>query len=241
MYFSTDASVIPFMVYDPNMPIEAVLFDAADTLFTTRGPVGEIYGRVAREFGSTASFEDIQTAFNRQFRQSGPLSRQNEKVWWREVVHRVFAEVGMIREFNRFFEQVYDQFRDSRGWILFPETREVLTELRNRNLKLGVISNFDSRIYNVMRELGILPFFEAVTISSEAGFAKPSLEIFAIAARSLQNHPSKILLVGDSLHDDVVAGSSAGLLTVLIDRNGRYQEVPGIRRISSLLEVFSIL
>jgi len=222
------------------MPIEAVLFDAADTLFTTRGSVGEIYGRVAREYGCTASFDEIQNAFARQFRHSGPLSTDNEKAWWREVVRRVFSEVGMIREFNRFFEQVYDQFRDSRAWILFPETREVLTELRQREIKLGVISNFDSRIYGVMEELGILSFFRSVTISSEAGFAKPSPEIFTIAARSLEHSPSQILLVGDSLSDDVIAGSRSGLETALVDRRGRYTDFPG-RRIESLREIFSIL
>jgi putative hydrolase of the HAD superfamily len=223
------------------MPIEAVLFDAADTLFTTRGSVGEIYGRVAREYGCTASFDEIQSSFTRQFRHSGPLSTDNEKAWWRDVVRRVFSEVGMIREFNRFFEQVYDQFRDSRAWILFPETREVLTELRQREMKLGVISNFDSRIYGVMEELGILSFFRSVTISSEAGFAKPSPEIFAIAARSLEHPPSQILLVGDSLNDDVIAGSRSGLEAALVDRRGLYTDFPGIRRIESLREIFSIL
>jgi putative hydrolase of the HAD superfamily len=241
MYFSMAPGVIPFMVYDPIMPIEAVLFDAADTLFTTRGSVGEIYGRVAREYGCTASFDEIQQAFNRQFRHSGPLSAANEKVWWRDVVRRVFSEVGMIREFNRFFEQVYDQFRDSRAWILFPETREVLSELRQRDLSLGVISNFDSRIYGVMEELGILSFFKSVTISSETGFAKPSPEIFEIAAKSLRNSPSQILLIGDSLNDDVLAGSRSGLHTALVDRRGRYADFPGIRRIESLREVFGIL
>jgi len=241
MYFSTAAGVIPFMVYDPTMPIEAVLFDAADTLFTTRGSVGEIYGRVAREYGCTASFDEIQSAFTRQFRHSGPLSRENEKGWWRDVVRRVFSEVGMVREFNRFFEQVYDQFRDSRAWILFPETREVLTELRQREFKLGVISNFDSRIYGVMEELGILSFFATVTISSEAGFAKPSPEIFEIAAQSLENSPAQILLVGDSLNDDVLAGTRSGLQTALVDRRNRYTDFPGIRRIESLREIFRIL
>ncbi len=223
------------------MSIEAVLFDAADTLFTTRGSVGEIYGRVARDYGCTASFDHIQQAFTRQFRHSGPLSTDNEKAWWRDVVRRVFSEVGMIREFNRFFEQVYDQFRDSRAWILFPETREVLDELQQRKFKLGVISNFDSRIYGVMEELGILPFFKTVTISSEAGFAKPSPEIFEIAARSLDRSPSEILLIGDSLNDDVLAGSRSGLQTALVDRRGRYVDFPGIRRIESLREIFGIL
>src|SRR5215475_14476135 len=101
------------MVYDPSMKFDAVLFDAADTLFTTRGSVGEIYGSVARDFGSTASPATIQAAFVRQFRHSGPLTTDHEKEWWKDVVHRVFNDVGMVREFDRYFEKVYDTFRGS--------------------------------------------------------------------------------------------------------------------------------
>lgn len=222
------------------VPIDAVLFDAADTLFTTRGSVGEIYGQVARDYGSTAPFGDIQDAFLRQFRHSGPLTTADEKRWWHDVVYRVFTDVGMVRDFDTFFEKVYDRFRDSRAWVLFPETRDVLTELKARNLKLGVISNFDSRVYSVMRDLDILNFFQSITISSEAGFAKPSPEIFRTAAQSLNVEPHRIVLVGDSLHDDVIAGTRAGMAAVLIDRSNRYVDVD-VPRVTNLHEILSCL
>src|SRR5205823_7777747 len=129
------------------MKFSAVLFDAAETLFTTRGSVGEIYGGMARQYGSKVPPEAIQAAFLRNFRGAGPLSLDDQKRWWKDVVFRVFNEVGMIQNFDQFFDEVYDRFRDSQGWILFPETRAVLDELKQRRLKLGVISNFDDRIY----------------------------------------------------------------------------------------------
>jgi putative hydrolase of the HAD superfamily len=219
---------------------QAVLFDAADTLFTTRGSVGEIYGCVAREYGCTASFADIQAAFVRQFRHSGPLSTTNEKAWWRDVVFRVFGEVGLVPDFDGFFDKVYDQFRDSRGWMLFPETIEVLSCLKEREVRLGVISNFDSRVYSVMGDLGIREFFDAVTISSEAGFAKPDSRIFAAAVRALACPAEAILVVGDSLHDDVVAAARAGLRAVLVDRANRHHGA-GVPRIASLKEVLAVV
>src|ERR1700739_3083072 len=124
--------------YYPYMAFHAVLFDAAETLFTTRGSVGQIYGSIARGYGSTASDDAIQAAFARQFRGAGPLSIQDQKRWWKDVVYRVFSEVGMVDNFDKFFEQLYERFRDSEGWALFPETIEVLTELKNRSFKLGV-------------------------------------------------------------------------------------------------------
>src|SRR5262245_24693729 len=116
----------------PHMAFRAVLFDAAETLFTTRGSVGQIYGNLARQYGSTADDDEIQAAFARQFRGASPLSVQDQKRWWRDVVYRVFSEVGMVDDFEKFFDQLYDRFRDSEGWVLFPETTEVLAELKNR-------------------------------------------------------------------------------------------------------------
>jgi putative hydrolase of the HAD superfamily len=223
------------------MKYSAVLFDAAETLFTTRGSVGEIYGTVARQYGSKHSPEAIQAAFLRNFRGAGPISTEDQKRWWKDVVFRVFNEIGMIQNFDQFFDEVYERFRDSQGWILFPETRAVLDELKQRRLKLGVISNFDDRIYSVMKSLGILEYFDAVTISSESGYCKPQPEIFEAAVRALASPASETLLVGDSLSDDVEAAKRAGLAAVLIDRNSRHLSVSSVQRITSLQEVIPLL
>jgi putative hydrolase of the HAD superfamily len=227
--------------YDPYMTFRAVLFDAAETLFTTRGSVGQIYGSIARQYGSTASDDEIHAAFARQFRGAGPLSIPDQKRWWKDVVHRVFSEVGMVDNFDKFFEQLYDRFRNSEGWTLFPETQEVLVELKRRQFKLGVISNFDNRAYSVMRSLEILHFFDAVTLSSETGYCKPDPEIFDAAVRALGVPASEVLLVGDSLQDDVEAAMRAGLSAVLIDRRNRHKPDLQVRRISSLKEVLQLV
>jgi putative hydrolase of the HAD superfamily len=217
----------------------AVLFDAAETLFTTRGSVGEIYANIAHHYGSTASPEAVQAAFVRHFRGSGPVSIADQKQWWKEIVYHVFSEVGMVENFDEFFDRVYDQFRSSQGWMLFPETLEVLEQLRNLGVRLGIISNFDTRIYSVLDSLEIRRFFSAITTSSEAGFSKPDPQIFETAARGLGLPTSEILLVGDSLHDDIVPALQAGMTALLIDRRNRYNTEKQIRRISSLKEVIA--
>jgi len=223
------------------MKFRAILFDAAETLFTTKGSVGEIYGSIARQYGSSAPTDAIQAAFARQFRGAGPLSTQDQKQWWKDVVYRVFSEVGMVNNFDQFFDQVYDRFRDSGGWVLYPETTEVLAELKERGFKLGVISNFDDRAYSVMRSLNILQFFESVTLSSETGYCKPDREIFDAAVRALGVVAAKILRVGVILHDVVEAAMRAGLSAVLIDRRNRHEEVNHVPRIASLKDVLLLV
>jgi putative hydrolase of the HAD superfamily len=221
------------------MTFRAVLFDAAETLFTTKGSVGEIYAGVARKYGSQASPEDIQAAFLNHFRGAGPLTAADQKRWWRDVVYRVFNQVGMFDNFDRFFDEVYDRFRDSQGWVLFPETLTVLEQLKQWRLKLGIISNFDSRIYSVLDSLGIRQFFAAVVLSSETGYSKPDPEIFVAASSAIGIDPSEALFVGDSPHDDVEAAIRAGFSAILIDRTDRYKKITHLQRISSLQEVLT--
>jgi putative hydrolase of the HAD superfamily len=214
-----------------------IFFDAAETLFTTRGSVGEIYADIARNYGSQASADDIQIAFFRQFQNSGPLRPESEKDWWKEVVRNVFSEVGMVSNFDGFFENVYEQFRDGRGWKLFPETLPVLEELRRRRYKLGIISNFDSRIYSVLKSLEILSFFDSIIISSETGFAKPDSEIFKAAIRNAAVPASRTLYVGDSLSNDVIPGAAAGLHAILIDRNQTQRVRKAVKVIQNLWQI----
>jgi len=51
----------------------------------------------------------------------------------------------------------------------------------------------------------------------------------------------EILLVGDSLHDDVEAAMRAGLSAVLIDRRDRHETIKHVQRISSLQDVLPLI
>ncbi len=237
MIFTTSRFSFPNLRNSFPLKYDVILFDAAETLFTTRGTVGEIYAEVAGNYGSRASADEIQDAFLRQFQHSGPVLTENEKQWWKDVVHGVFEAVGMVPDFDRFFEDVYEQFRDDRGWKLFPETLPVLRELRRRGYKLGVISNFDSRIYSVLESLNILSLFDSITISSETGFAKPDPEIFRAAVRAAGVSAARILYVGDNLSNDVIAGAAAGLHTVLLDRHCHGIVPKPIRVIQNLRDI----
>lgn len=235
-----------------NSSIRAVFFDAADTLFHVQGSVAEIYLRHAVDFGfpqKPDSLFAIQQAFRRAFREAPPpvfaaaepaQVKQSERLWWFDIVHNVFYRVGMFARFDEFFDRVFRVFEDHRSWRLFPETASTLARLKARDLELGIISNFDSRLFAVMRGLGIADAFDTVTISSLAHAAKPAPQIFRIALEKHAVDPEEALHVGDSLRDDVEGARKAGLHAVLLDRDGRRQEA-GVWTIKSLDELFLVL
>ncbi len=143
-----------------------------------------------------------------------------ERLWWFDVVHNVFYRVGMFERFDDFFEEVFRRFDGPELWQLYPETLDVLQDLRRRGLELGIVSNFDTRLFNVLRGLKLDEYFETVTISSLSRAAKPAPGIFQLALEKHALDPGEALHVGDSLRDDVMGATRAGLRGVWLDRSG---------------------
>jgi putative hydrolase of the HAD superfamily len=230
-------------------PIHVIFFDAAETLFHVNGSVADIYLMHAVQHGFPQTPDSqalIAQAFQRAFRDAAPpvfavtdpvKLKQCERLWWFDIVHNVFYRVGMFERFDEFFEQVFQVFEDPHTWVLFPETHAVLTRLREQGFELGILSNFDSRLFSVMRGLGIDRLFQSVTISSLARAAKPASKIFEIALEKHAIDPAEAMHVGDSLRDDVEGATKAGLTGVLLDRAGRSQASGGyvIRTLEELL------
>lgn len=238
-----------------NEPVRVIFFDAADTLFHVNGSVAEIYLQHAVRFGfqqTPDSLASIKQAFSRAFKDAPPpvfaakepaQIKQSERLWWFDVVHNVFYRVGMFERFDEFFERVFEVFEDPGSWKLFPETMPTLNRLREQGLELGIISNFDSRLFPVMRGLGIADAFDTVTISSLAHAAKPSPRIFQVALEKHAVDPDEAVHVGDSLRDDVEGATKAGLRAVLLARNAGPGGSPpaGVPSITSLSELHEVI
>ncbi|MCS6897479.1 MAG: HAD-IA family hydrolase, partial [Nitrospira sp.] len=147
--------------------------------------------------------------------------KQSERLWWFDIVHNVFYRVGMFERFDDFFDRIFEVFEDPTSWELYPETIATLTGLKRRGMELGIISNFDTRLFTVIRGLGIADFFDTVTISSLAHAAKPAARIFQLAVSKHAVEPEEALHVGDSVRDDLEGAEGAGLRAVLLDREGK--------------------
>ena len=236
-------------------PIDTVFFDAAGTLFRVRGSVGEIYGRYAARFGFEGGNDEliqkqIQESFVAALGETTPLVfsgeaetgiEELEKQWWQQLVRDTFVPVGLFPRIEEFFDTVYEVFRTSEAWQLEPNCEEALSDLLKKGVKLGVVSNFDSRIDDLLEELGIRQLFEAVIVSSRAPAAKPSPLIFHHALGQVGSQAERSMHIGDSIGHDYKAAKSAGLLALLYDPRDRFSAQLAENRIRSLTEVSSFL
>ncbi len=229
--------------------MEVVFFDAAGTLFSVRGSVGEIYSRVAAKYGISAEPRELEAQFSRVFRarsREGPPAGGNsgltaERSWWMEIVRLVFAgklDSGLLQAY---FDEVYEAFRSGHSWELYADTLPCLEHLHTSGYRLAVVSNFDSRLYDLLANLGIDRFFERVVLSWHAGSAKPDPVIFRRALEAMSIGPRQALHVGDSLHEDVAGACAAGLTAVLLDRGGRHPDYKSGIRMENLLGLYDFL
>lgn len=232
-----------------SSPIKVIFFDAVGTLFDVKGSVGEVYLTYAQKYG-VPDTEQTKHALNAAFKQTMkdmPLPifsverpeklKQCERLWWFDVVHAVFYRVGMFEGFDEFFEEVFEAFGKSIHWELFPESLEILAQLKGQGFELGIISNFDSRFFQVSRGLGLNTFFDSVTISSLVGAAKPAQKIFCHALDEHMLVPQEALHVGDHPIEDLEGARQAGLHALLIDRSKN--SLPHPSTISSLTQLSS--
>jgi putative hydrolase of the HAD superfamily len=230
--------------------MRVILFDAAGTLFQIKGSVGQVYLDHARRYGVSISAEALQQAFRRAFSDAPPLAfsltdatgiKACERLWWFDVVHNVFYRVGMFEGFDQYFDDVFAYFAASEAWELYPETVPTLQALEERGKELGIVSNFDSRLYEILVGLGIDRFFESVTLSSFAGAAKPSPQIFL---RALAKHgavPEEAWHIGDSLQEDVHGARAAGVKPIFLQREDEACLLSEVATINNLYEVITLL
>jgi putative hydrolase of the HAD superfamily len=234
----------------PSCDTQVIFFDAADTLFHVKGSVGEVYVSHARKYGVTAGKEVVQQAFAKAFADAPPPVfavsdpqeiKSCERMWWFDVVHNVFYRVGMFEGFDEYFEEVFAYFSRPESWELYPDAVPALRALEARGIELGIVSNFDSRLYDILIGLGIDRFFESVTISSFAGAAKPSAKIFHRALYKHGMEAREALHVGNSLREDAQAAVAAGLGGVFLDRTGKTVRRQDVITISGLSELLTLL
>lgn len=216
--------------------ISAVTFDVGGTLIKPWPSVGHVYSEVAARHGKKISPAVLNQNFSKAWRTLKNFHHGREE--WAALVDQTFAGLLNPPPSQTFFDEIYDRFREPDAWRIFDDVKPALDSLAARGINLGIVSNWDDRLGPLLAKLGLAKYFEAIVISCDIGFAKPSPVIFEHAAKKLGLPPEHILHVGDSRDHDVVGAKSAGFQLLLLDRDAETSEGEIIK---SLLALEAIL
>ncbi len=213
----------------PSLP-KVIYLDAFGTLFGVKSSVGELYSELASSGGISTDPKAVNRAFYQSFAASERLAFPDAEAaaipelefqWWRAIVANTFERVGALEkfeDFDAFYAGLYSYFETAAPWQVYDDTLNSLQRWQAMNIQLGVISNFDSRLYRVLNVLGLAGYFQSVTISTEVGAAKPSAKIFQTALAKHDCVAQQAWHIGDSEVEDYAGAQSVGIRAILIAR-----------------------
>ena len=239
------ARTVEARLYAPRrnaVKVAALLFDVTDTLIELAEDVGAPYARVAARHGVHVPADALSASFLRIVKSAddrvfpglpAKAIPDAEREWWRARVRETFALAAPeapFANFEAFFGELFAHYSGAEAWRLCPGARPALENARRAGLRLGVVSNFDYRLPDLLQALEIDEFLETTTHPASCGLAKPSAAIFQAAARALDLAPGQCAYVGHDPRLDLAGARAAGLS--LIDMETAADE----QRFSACLE-----
>jgi len=203
-----------------------------------RESAGVCYARVARAHGVELPPGRLDDAFQRVFAGMPAMAfpgvaadeiALHERAWWRDVVRSTFlATDSSVRfsDFDAVFDGLFEHFGSGAAWQLRAGAEACLATLAERGLALGVVSNFDQRLPNILQDLGIMKFFDVVMLPSRCACTKPDPAIFAAALAAIDVEAAAAFFVGDHAEIDLAGGRAAGLRTLDVAELTTLAELP---------------
>ncbi|RJP31828.1 MAG: HAD family hydrolase [Actinobacteria bacterium] len=228
---------------------EFVFFDAGETLIHPLPSFPERFMAVCAEYGLEVDLNHLRLATRRlmagvEDRQRRGYTFSNEarksRRFWLDFYGSLVAELGYVQDDGSLPEALYAAFSEPSNYGAYHDVRETLEELRRRGVRMGLISNFEVWLENLLADLGLLEFLEVRVISGREAYEKPHPRIYELALERGGVDAGSTMHVGDSPISDYDGAREAGMRAVLLDRWRRFPDFAG-ERVGDLRELTGLL
>ncbi len=229
--------------------ITTVFFDYGDTLVENRPTYLKRVANVLGEFGYDREYSDVVDAYTEAdyliYKDivSGALDSDGRYLikflgYFGQGLDIEIDWAAMLPRITRKFEQdVYER-------VLSEGAAETLTSLKEKGLRLGIISNNDGTCRKKCEDMGIADYFEIIIDSTIEGVGngKPSPRIFELALEGMNVSAQESAHVGDMYGADVMGARDAGLAPVWYNPRrskafGDYRPDHEIERLSQIADI----
>lgn len=188
--------------------IRAVIFDMFETLIT--------HYQCPLYFGSQMA-EDAgipEERFQLLWRPS-EYDRSIGKVTLEEVLESI------LRENHYYSEKLLRELTEKRTETkrecfrhLHPEIIPMLSQIKDRGILIGLLSNCYLEEAGVIRKSALFPYFDAAFLSCEQGMIKPDPAFFEKCMKKLSVNAEECLYVGDGGSFELETAKSLGMKAV---------------------------
>lgn len=188
--------------------IKAVIFDMYETLITHYQSPLYFGTQMADDAGIP------QSRFGERWHAT-ENDRTVGKMTLEEVLEAILRDNGCYSEelLHRIVQKRIET-KEACFRYIHEEIIPMLDGLRDRGMKVGLISNCFSEEADVIRKSVLFPYFDAACLSYEQGLQKPDTEIFTRCVRQLNVKADECLYVGDGGSHELEAASAVGMNAV---------------------------
>jgi putative hydrolase of the HAD superfamily len=227
---------------------QAIFFDVGETLVHPAPSFAELFASILTGQGHPCEPEAVTAASRVVMHRFSEAARDNElwttspersRSFWTEIYDRMLGQLGLPAG-DGLREQLYKEFTELSNYVLFDDVPAVLASLASSGATLGIVSNFEAWLEDLLDSLGVRDAFPVRVISGIEGMEKPDPRIYELALTRAGVEPAGAAFVGDNPEFDVEPPKAMGMFTVLIDRRGRHPDHGGAR-ISDLGDLPALL
>jgi REG-2-like HAD superfamily hydrolase len=205
--------------------LKLLTFDVTNTILRVKDSPGHQYSEVGKMFGIAVSPTAINKVYGTTWQQKkqdhpnyGVDHGMTTKDWWHDFVKRVFVKAGYQGnhdELKKVSDSLWNRFQDGLSWEVIPNSREILSVLKNAGIKLGIVSNFDERLEKIIAAHKMDHYFDFLVTSHNTGLEKPNPSIFQHALSISGFTPDVVGHVGDDVSHDYKTPKDMGMSAFL--------------------------
>ncbi|MCB2178453.1 HAD family hydrolase [bacterium] len=212
------------------MAIKGILFDLGNTLLHFDGDVAEMVANADQALAQSLIQSGLaldKAHFVKEFRHrlsTYHLEREIDFIehTTRRILQQVLSDFGFLDVPDAIITEGLKKlyFVSQTHWIPEVDAIPTLAALRQSGLKLGIISNAgdDADVQHLVDKAEIRPYFDFIITSAAVGCRKPDRSIFELALNKWGFSPDETVMVGDTLHADILGANQVEIFSVWITR-----------------------
>jgi HAD superfamily hydrolase (TIGR01493 family) len=132
---------------------------------------------------------------------------------------------------------ISDAWSRAENFGLYDDALPCLETLRAAGVRMALLTNaLGHGVEEIVAHFALDDYMDAAVSSADTGAVKPAPRMFSTLFALLRVSPTDVVMVGDSVEDDVKGAVACGCAAILLDRDGRRSD-PGVPRIRSLAEL----
>ncbi len=206
------------------MKIKTIFFDIDNTLLNHKGAEQKALLSIQSQYFPDVDQKEFEEIWIKETKKNWKLFEEKKLNFEQQRNQRIidvwnfYGKVIDHTEAAEIFQEYLKKYEEN--WEIFSGILTLINNLKKQNIKIGIISNGDrEQQIQKITKINLIDLIEPDLIITSGGmeFSKPDERIFKLAQEKSKCIPEEILMVGDSLEQDIETPKNLGWQTFHIN------------------------